>query len=221
VFELIKTEPKEKANYMDIYYRLFCATVVKYYEDVENRDRLKQSVYYGVKFINLNSKQKDEIEYEKMIQLFDFTLLVEKLMSLLTPREFVTIFPIEKTYDGNKYECKDYFYVIKKLNDYGMDKILQDNITEMLWEYWNLDINFFVVNMFSVASNIKKIKTGKGFMEEWAEKNGITTYKLCKDPVTKKEYMYNPKTGKSSSIKRPTPRYLKVVKGGRYETRRI
>jgi hypothetical protein len=56
------------------------------------------------------------------------------------------------------------------------------------------------------------METGKGFMEEFAEMTGITTYKLCKDPVTKKEYMYNTKTGRTSKVQKRIPRYLKVLK---------
>ncbi|WNN20053.1 hypothetical protein [Bacillus phage FI_KG-Lek] len=31
-------------------------------------------------------------------------------MKVLTLRDFMTIFPIDKNYDGARYEMKDYFY---------------------------------------------------------------------------------------------------------------
>ena len=49
-------------------------------------------------------------------------------------------------------------------------------------------------------------------MEIFAEENGIDTYKICKDKTTGKQYIYNPKTCKSTAIRKSIPQYLKIIK---------
>jgi hypothetical protein len=59
-------------------------------------------------------------------------------MSQLTPREFMNIFPIDKTYDGERFECKDYFYTIKIVRALDQDAPIGDKLDDLLWEYMNI-----------------------------------------------------------------------------------
>lgn len=137
---------------------------------------------------------------------------IKLCMSQLTTNELATIFPIEKDYDGHKYECKDYFYTIEKIKEIGLDKIIGNKIEDLLFDYQNKEIRDFSVHCMMLYSNLMKIETGKGIMERWAEKNNITTYKIYKDETTGKEYMYNTKTCKTKPIRKRMQRYLKILK---------
>jgi hypothetical protein len=38
-----------------------------------------------------------------------------------TPRELLRVFPIQKYYEGYKWEVKDYFSSIEYVNEFGLD----------------------------------------------------------------------------------------------------
>ena len=206
---VIEGKKKEEIPYMEIYRRLFLEELDKYH-NTENKENLKRLSYYGVKLVNKTSK--DKLNYEKTKELFELTETVKVVLSLLTPNELITIFPIKKQYDGAKYQFKDYFSTMEELQNIGMDNCILSQIDKLLWDYMNDDINHFTVRNISALSDLNKAETGKGLMEIFAEKNGIDMYKMCKDEVTGKEYLYDPKTGKSKAVKKKAPRYLKLVK---------
>lgn len=212
MFKLLKSKCKKKVNYCDIYCRIFDDLLIKFSDNSKDRKILKKLAYYGVKAVNEISETREGFEYERIIKLFELTELVKTIIALLTPNELITVFPIDKTYDGDKYQIKDYFSTMKELNKNGMDTIITSQIDYILWEYMNRDIERFEVNTMCILSDINRMETGKGIMEIWAEENGIDTYKVCKNETTNQEFLFNPKTGKSFSLKKQNPKYLQIVK---------
>lgn len=126
-------------------------------------------VFWGIKSlktrIEMGSLEDEFYLYETII------ILIEKM----TPRQFINVFPIDKDYDGIKYDCKDYFYTIKKCNDHGLDNPITDAF-DFLWDYWNRETSRFVINYMAVMSDIRKKETGKSILEEFATERGIKTY---------------------------------------------
>lgn len=210
MLKLLKLEPKRKVNYILIYSKLFDKILSKYAEDTENRKYLKQLVFYGIKTTNELMKEKEDFDYESLLKIFQFIEIVKMSISLLTPNELITVFPIDKKYDGDKYEMKDYFYTIKELEKIGMNSFIAEHVDYLLWDYMNRDVERFVVKGMSVLSDIYKMETGYGILEKWAEDNNIQAYKLCKNETTKQEFLFNHKTGKSFSLKKESP--LRLVK---------
>jgi hypothetical protein len=49
----------------------------------------------------------------------------------LKPAELVNIFPIEKTYDGDRWGVKDYFYTRDYLNTLDPDKPIGENALDL------------------------------------------------------------------------------------------
>lgn len=170
----------------------------------ENRDNIKRAVFYAVKYYGLKSvihKHSSELQTYKDVQ-DDFTFLecVKSIMARLTPLELMQIFPIRKTYDGDKWQCKDYFYTIEELKKYSMDEPLGiDGLEDFLWDYWNKDLFEFSSTAFSIISNMYRVQNGgKSIMEQWAEKQGIDTYTTNK----KAGYMINNSTGEIHKLKK-------------------
>lgn len=93
-------------------------------------------------------------------------------MTLITPREFLTMFPIKKEFDGQKYECKDYFYTKEYLSTIDLDEPISEPF-EFLWDYWNSDTARFLMNVMGAMSDVRKEQTGKGIMQEFLEKEGF------------------------------------------------
>lgn len=107
-------------------------------------------------------------------QMIDFVFLV---CGCLTLRNFVNTFPIDKTYDGAKWECKDYFSTMEVLSKMDWDKpIGRDELSELLWDYDNADLRHAYVEFTTAMSAIYRAQTGKGIAETWCDNMGISTY---------------------------------------------
>ncbi|MBE1554778.1 hypothetical protein [Sporosarcina limicola] len=205
---------KEKPDYFSLYSTAFINTfesAVEQYSIIKkfDLDTRRKLVWSGVKMINASkSRSKDRKGLEIRFGLIS---TIKAIASGLTPREFQTVFPIEKSYNGEKYEMKDYFYTKKYIEEFGEDKIIGEDIEEFLMEYDNWTVRFFMVGMMSVASDIRRMEGGKGLAEEFFEDQGITTYTMTEDDKGK-QILINNDTGEVQKVRKPRPRWLKVVK---------
>lgn len=99
------------------------------------------------------------------------------ILGCLTLRNFVTTFPIDKTYDGEKWECKDYFSTMEVLSKMDWDKpIGREELSELLWDYDNSDLRHAYVEFTTAMSAIYRAQTGRGIAETWCDNMGIPTY---------------------------------------------
>ncbi len=205
----LKTEPKE-----EIYFRAMTRLINnKGPIDGENRGVLKQFCFAGVKYIVTSRRHEKEGYSAKQIEA-KFTLIdiIMGYLSELTPQELMIVFPITKKYDGHQYESKDYFTTIEDIKKYPVNEpIGRGNIFSLLWDYWNWDLNLFLVEYMSVMSDLNRLETGKGIMEQFFEENGVETFTYHE----KEGYIQSNKTGKVTKVSRPkkrVPKQLKIVK---------
>ncbi len=104
------------------------------------------------------------------------------ILGCLTLRNFVTTFPIDKTYDGAKWECKDYFSTMDVLSKMDWDKpIGRDELSELLWDYDNEELRHAYIEFTTAMSAIYRAQTGKGIMEKFLEDRGVPTYTMDKE----------------------------------------
>lgn len=170
---------------------------------------LPKIVLLSVKYVTTHRfKNKNCIERKEIEQHFQFIELTKQFMMLLTPHQFVNLFPIEKSYDGEKYMVKDYFSTMEMLSHLDMDKPLGAQLEDVMWDYQNPTIGEFLVAMFSTASKLRKLDTGVGIMEEWAAENDIETLTVDENSG----YILNNQTHKTVPYKKPIPDYIKIVK---------
>lgn len=164
-------------------------------------------IYYMIKYINTFPEPEYVFEAEYQFNMVRNSLWIIQAMS---PRYFMTLFPIDKYYNGHKYGCKDYFYVKEYLNTLDLDApIGQEEINHFLFEYMNYDINKYMVKTLMIASNLRRIQGEKGIMEEFAEKHGIKTYqKMTND---KGETIFVD-TDKLKKKEKPSKSHLQVIK---------
>ena len=129
------------------------------------------------------------------------------ILGCLTLRNFVTTFPIDKTYDGAKWEEKDYFYTMEVLSKMDWDvPIGRDKLSELLWDYMNADLRHAYVEFTTAMSAIYRAKTGRGIAETWLADLGIPTY--TEDRET--GIMKNNQTGDIMKSKKVS--HLQIVK---------
>ena len=176
------------------------------------RDNLKRAVFYAVKYFSLERIDRRHSTEPRTLEQVnaDFSLLecVKMLMGQLTPRELMSMFPIRKEYDGEKWGCKDYFYTIERLKDFDLDAPLGDKGLEyFLWCYWNDDLFAFYAVAFSIISNMYKAQTGEGILEKWCEDQGIGTYTINQE----KGIIQDNQTGEIHKLSKK-PSHLKIVK---------
>ncbi len=187
--------------------------IVSAYSDLKHcRDNLKRAVFYAVKYFSLERiDRRHSTEPRTLEQVntdFNFLECVKILMGQLTPRELMSMFPIEKEYDGEKWGCKDYFFTVEKLKDFDLDKPLgEEGLEDFLWCYWNDDLFAFDAVAFSIISNKYKAQTGRGIMEKWCEDQGIGTYTMNQELGIIKDNQ----TGEIHKLSKK-PSHLKIVK---------
>lgn len=187
--------------------------VISAYSDWRKcRDNLKRAVFYAVKYYGLERIDRRHSSEPRTLEQVksDFSLLecVKMLMRQLTPKEIMSMFPITKEYDGEKYCCKDYYFTVKKLKDFDMDVPLGDKgLEDFLWSYWNDDLFAFDAVSFSIISNMYRSQTGKGIAETWLEDMGVGSYTVDNDLGIIRDNQ----TGKISKLSKK-PSHLQIVK---------
>lgn len=204
-------QAKREQLYMKAFVREL-DTISAYSDWNQCRDYLKRAVFYAVKYFSLERIDRryctEPRTLEQVNADFNFLECVKMLMGQLTPREMMSMFPIEKEYDGEKSGCKDYFYTIEKLKDFDLDKPLgEEGLENFLWCYWNDDLFAFDMVAFSIISNMYKAQTGRGIMEKWCEEQGIGTFTMNQELCIFKDNQ----TGEIHKLSKK-PSHLKIVK---------
>ncbi|MGG0666739.1 hypothetical protein ABE042_21925 [Viridibacillus arvi] len=213
--KVITTKSKKTPNYKKIYTDAFINQVKKVdsnstagdFKDIAI-DLRSRIIWAGVKMTNCGSMDGGDLAY--ITNKFHLIGSIKDMLGTLTPREFQTIFPIEKEYNGEKNQTKDYFYTRKFIEEFGLDKVIDSGVDNFLWEYQNWDINIFLLELMSITSKVYREQTGKGLMEKFCEENNIPTYTIYEDSEGMK-HVHDNQTGEVSKLKKPCPRYLRVV----------
>ncbi len=230
-FTVIESTDADKLKQMDhinriaklneIWERQFFDTVMRYTKEYGTlyklpQEKLAKIGLAGIKYIcSCRDVSRENIklgvdepktlkENQYRFQLIDNIFGV---LGCLTLRNFVNTFPIDKTYDGAKWECKDYFYTMDVLSKMDWDKpIGRDELSELLWDYDNADLRHAYVEFTTAMSAIYRAQTGKGIAETWLDDLGIPTYTEDKETGI----MINNQTG--DIIKPKKASHLQIVK---------
>lgn len=202
---------KSETDYFSIYNRVFVEKLWFLSPDCPDRQFIKQIVWAGVKMINHCGDHK-HINHDRTTTKLRLFEAIKGFISLLTPAELLTIFPITKTYDEKRWGCKDYFYTIDALNNIGMDELIGDKVDDLLWSYTNPDLDRFTVNFLCTISDLKRLNGEKGLAEEFADEFGIILYSKTVDR-NGRDILIDNKTKNCIRIKKFIPRYLRLVGG--------
>lgn len=188
---------------------------IKRIADYPQADIMKIA-FSGIKYIcswRAVRRENDRhgVEYHQSLEEAQVTFqLIDAIFTVcgfLTLSNFVSTFPIDKTYDGAKWEEKDYFYTMEVLKDMDWNKpIGRDKLSELLWDYENEELRHAYIEFTTAASAIFRAQTGKGIAETWCDNMGIPTY--TEDKGT--GIMKNNQTG--DIMKPKKVRHIQIVK---------
>lgn len=120
----------------------------------------------------------------------------------------IKIFPIDKTYDGDKWECKDYFFTMDVLREKGLDNAVgRDNVFDLMWDYENRELRKLTVFYMSCMSAMYQRQTGVSFMDKFCEDNNIDSYSVDRE----NGIIVNNQTGKIAKLSNK-PSFMQIVK---------
>ncbi len=195
-------------------YSKACKNAGDSYSESHSRDDYYKIIYFWVKYLNLTCSISETTSIAYLQELFNAMEFVKMSIKELTPNELIRIFPIDKRFDGERYQNKDYFYTMEALNKHGLDNLIGEAIEHILWDYTNKDVCSFILNLFDIVGELHKSQTGRNLFDDFLDSQNVklTTYKMAIDPKTKKQYIINCGSGKTMLIKKKIPRYLKPLK---------
>ncbi len=123
-------------------------------------DCLVKYVYLAVKTHGKeysSEKQYNRVKPSREIEhRYQILRRVMEAIGRLTPQELLRMYPVEKRYDGAKWEEKDYFYTMGKIKTLPADKPIGDaqDVACILWDYQNMDLEFLLMEWMSVLSDL-------------------------------------------------------------------
>ena len=127
------------------------------YKISPNHDNFKKLIYWSIR--HLPYFKTNDVE-----EKFTYISTIKNCLKKITYGEFVQMFPIDKEYDGAKWEMKDYYSTMEYLNDKSLDDYIEDPL-ELIFEYDNWYIIQFGVQVMSTTSDMQRIRTGIGITE--------------------------------------------------------
>ncbi len=173
------------------------------YFEYKSKD-IKKAIFYGIKYLS-KCLPKDET-YEQLLEIFMEFEYVKMLVSLITFKDFMNLFPIEKDFDGAKFQCKDYYSTIEYLEDKKLENEIGNDSDGLFWSYYNTDVMNFGVMQALTVDRLRRFEGRLSLMEEFLEQEGLSdkvhTYTLHE----KEGYMYDNTTGKTFKVKKPKKR---------------
>lgn len=208
MFNLIKGTKRPPLDYEKIYLNGIIRCTAD--EDLL-MENVRKMIFYTVKYftvVDIDNYTRDQLE-----RLHILSCQMTEVMAAISPADLMTIFPITKSYDGAKYEMKDYFSAREAVNAHGLHEPFKtaDNARSLLWEYWNRDIMQYQVKVMSIISAFNQFETGESLLERWIREKDIDL------PVCRKYTDQNGRSfildenGRSSPLVKSSPKYLKLV----------
>lgn len=206
---VIATKTKGKPDYATLHINAYIRLLEEYKND-KDKSHIPSFIFHGVKYFNSSRVDTEGLDYKQLMRRFLFMEYVKCAISTQTPAELMRIFPPTKDFDGHKWQAKDYYSTMQAMKEHGLDVPIAGEVDRILWDFMNRDLMEFGVGELSLLSAIRRAEGEPGLMEEFAEQNGITTYRKYIDS-TGKEFFQNSTTGEVQRVHRKRPRYLQAV----------
>jgi len=135
----------------------------------------------------------------------------DNLIGELTPRELIQMFPITKKYNGDKTESKDYFHTMEKIEAFGIDVLIDKNVSELFFDYQNRHITNYAIFKLGVIDDLRRHQGKQGMLEEFMSSKGVEPVQIVTG-YDGKEYLFDKKNNTTTELKKARPQYLRVVK---------
>ena len=206
----------------DMWNRQYHSAVTSMFEkhkslDDWSQDELMKVALCGVKYINyaididaINHRLDSTYQTPFEVKQNSFNLIdaLFGIIGRIKLGNLIKIFPIDKTYDGDKWGCKDYFFTMDVLKEKGLDNVIgRDGVFDLLWDYENRELRELTVFYMSCMSAMYQCQTGVTFMDKFCEDNNIDSYSVDRE----NGIIVNNQTGKFAKLSNK-PSFMQIVK---------
>lgn len=128
-------------KYMELMAKL-TIDIVRGDKDLDDIEYLKKATFYGLNAIVYFPSYHSEDILENAIEV------TYENIKKIRYRDLLEIFPVEKDY--SKRLVPNYFYTMDYVKKVGINKVIGDNIEELLFKYNNRKIMFFAAHVFNL-----------------------------------------------------------------------
>ena len=123
-------------------------------------DDLSKYIYLAVKAQKEKWREIKHIKPKSCLEIESRYQEVKTVMDAigrLTPQKLLQLYPVTKEYDGERWECKDYFYTMDKLKQWPPDKPIgtAQEVACLLWDYQNQDLEIMLLQWMDVVDDLK------------------------------------------------------------------
>lgn len=124
-------------------------------------DDLSKYIYLAVKAYRKEKwKEINHIKNKSCLEIesrYKEVKAVLDAIGRLTPQKLLQLYPVTKEYDGERWDCKDYFYTMDKLKQWPPDKPIgtAQEVACLLWEYQNQDLEIMLLQWMDVIDDLK------------------------------------------------------------------
>ena len=198
------------------HYDMAMAGLKAYKANHDDRWALRKATYNLVRYCvyryhTLHSHSKTVCE-----AMFGMQELAKEILSQLTPREFIQDFPIDKKFDGARYQCADFFSSWEQLSVFDLDTPFHaqtGDIVDLLWGYQNKWVLLYLTSVFSMVSKLREFNGESDLLTGFCEDNGIEPPATIRvyEGANGKKYAVDSQ-GRSMPLHKAKPRYMRVVK---------
>ena len=133
---------RKRKNYLRMYRHIL--RIVKHnidacQKDENDRTALKRLVLWCGRELVYEYENRDYYTIESLNTIRE---LYRIFVSKLTYREFMEIYPVNKRYDGDKWETRDYYSTMEFLSDIDLDSQIggEKQVMDLFWEYDNWEL---------------------------------------------------------------------------------
>lgn len=182
-----------------------------------SQDELMKVALCGVKYIKYvadieGENQRLDLSYNTPFAVkeagFNMIDVLFDIIGRIKLKNLIKIFPIDKDYDGAKWECKDYFFTMDVLREKGLDNaVSRDGVFDLLWDYENRELRKLTVFYMSCMSAMYQRQTGVSFAEKFCEDNDIDSCSVDRE----NSIIIDNQTGKIAKLSNK-PSFMQIVK---------
>ena len=108
----------------------------------------------GIESLNRSRGPKSCLMIDRRYQ--DLKQVMEAI-GRLTPAELLRMYPVEKKFNGTRWNEKDYFYTMDKLRCWPADQPLggANDVACLLWDYQNWDLTDVLLEWMHVIGDLR------------------------------------------------------------------
>jgi hypothetical protein len=212
--EIARVERKEE---------LWLKTLMNLMENAKSKDDLARLVCAGVRCFSIRDHGKsvgkfflkghheENDPYAVTEVAFRVHQLVTDTFASFSPAKIVQLFPQKKVYDGDKYECKDWYTSVEAVKEFGGDRSFAGDTKKasiFLTRLNDILTAQFVISGWLLVDDLRKMEGKLSMLDEFFSNEHLPKYRIVEGNNGK---IFVDENGKKvGKVEAPKPRWARV-----------